>query len=202
VSLNVVATGPAGPGYNTVYPCDTLAEVSSVNFTGAGQTVANAVVAPVSDSGHVCFYSPVAVDVIADINGWYSSTPVFTPVSPARLLDTRPGASPDSLRSVAKQRIGGSTTLSVKVTSLSGRVPASGVAAVSLNVVATTTNGPGYVTVYPCGPLPSVSSVNFTGAGQTVANAVVAPVSDSGTICFAASTLTDVVVDLNGWYAG
>lgn len=202
VSLNVVATGPAGPGYLTVYPCGTRAEVSSVNFNGAGQTVANAVVAPVSSDGHVCFYSPVAVDVIADINGWYASTPVFTPVSPARLFDTRPGQSPDSLRAVAKQRIGGPTTLTVKVTSLSGKVPASGVAAVSLNVVATTTNGPGYVTVYPCGTVPSVSSVNFTGPGQTVANAVVAPVSDSGTICFAASTLTDVLVDLNGWYAG
>lgn len=202
VSLNVVATGPDGPGYLTVYPCGTRAEVSSVNFTGAGQTVANAVVAPVSSDGHVCFYSPVAVDVIADINGWYASTPVFTPVSPARLFDTRPGQSPGSLRAVAKQRIGGLTTLTVKVTSLSGKVPASGVAAVSLNVVATTTNGPGYVTVYPCGTVPSVSSVNFTGPGQTVANAVVAPVSDSGTICFAASTLTDVLVDLNGWYAG
>jgi hypothetical protein len=46
--------------------------VSSLNFA-AGQTVANAVIAPVSSTGSVCFYSLVATDLIVDINGWFAS---------------------------------------------------------------------------------------------------------------------------------
>jgi len=45
-----------------------------------------------------------------------------------------------------------------------------------------------------------VSSVNFT-AGGTVANAVLAPVSTRGTVCFFASNPVDIVVDVNGWFA-
>ena len=39
----------------------------------AGGTSANAVLAPVSASGEVCFYSSQDVDLIADINGWFAS---------------------------------------------------------------------------------------------------------------------------------
>jgi len=72
VSLNVVATNSDGAGYVTVYPCGVRKVVSSVNF-GARQTVANAVIAPVSAAGGVCFYSPVNVDIVVDINGWFHS---------------------------------------------------------------------------------------------------------------------------------
>jgi hypothetical protein len=44
-----------------------------VNFN-AGQTVANAVIAPVSADGHVCFFSNVPTDVIVDVNGWFSNS--------------------------------------------------------------------------------------------------------------------------------
>ena len=37
-------------------------------------------------------------------------------------------------------------------------------------------------------------------AGQTVANAVITPVSATGTVCFFSQNLTDLVVDVNGWF--
>jgi hypothetical protein len=40
-----------------------------LNFT-ADQTVANAVLAPVSVTGRMCLYSNVSTDVIGDLNGW------------------------------------------------------------------------------------------------------------------------------------
>jgi hypothetical protein len=46
--------------------------VSSVNFA-TGQTVGNAVIAPVSAGGTVCFYSLATSDLIVDINGWFAS---------------------------------------------------------------------------------------------------------------------------------
>jgi hypothetical protein len=171
--------------------------VSNLNYV-AGQTVANAVVAPVSASGTVCFYSLADVDLIVDINGWFAAGSSFTGVAPARVLDTRAGNSPDALRDVPKTKIGGNNILEVRVTDLAGLVPASGVVAVSLNVTATNPDGDGFVTVFACGAMEQVSSLNFT-LGTTVANAVLAPVSASGTICLYSNVSTDVIVDINGW---
>ena len=88
--------------------------------------------------------------------------------------------------------------LEVKVTDLAGLVPASGVTAVSLNVTATNPEVAGFVTVFVCGTMEEVASVNYA-AGQTVGNAAIASVSATGTICLYSNAPTDVVVDINGW---
>ncbi len=199
VSLNVTAVDPAGAGFITVYPCGTRRLVSSLNY-GAGETVANAVIAPVSATGTVCFYSMSPVDIVVDVNGWLPTGTVFTAVAPDRVFDTRAGESPDALRTVAKAKVGPPGVLEVTITDLPGAVPASGVGAVSLNVVATNTTRAGFVTVYPCGTRTLVSSLNY-GVGDTIANAVITPVSPTGTVCFYSNTPVDLVVDVNGWFA-
>ena len=72
--------------------------------------------------------------------------------------------------------------------------------AVSLNVTAVGPVGAGYVTVYPCGARPNASNLNFV-AGQTVPNAVITPVSANGEVCFYASVNTEILADINGWFA-
>jgi hypothetical protein len=74
-----------------------------------------------------------------------------------------------------------------------------GVLAVSLNVAVTNPDAAGFVTVYPCGTRPFTASVNFR-AGQTVSNAVITPVSPTGTVCFYSLVPTDIVVDINGYF--
>ena len=197
VSLNVTATQPSGPGYITVYPCGTRPGASNLNFV-TGQTVPNAVIAPVSANGEVCFFSNVATHVIADVNGWFSSVGSFHAVEPSRLFDTRPGE-PHGTVTVTKQQYGGANELRVRVTGVSG-VPESGAIAVSLNVTATAASGAGFVTVYPCGTRPGASNLNFV-AGQTVPNAVIAPVSASGEICLFANSAVHLLADVNGWIA-
>ena len=122
----------------------------------------------------------------------------FTSVSPSRVFDTRPGEG--GLRTVSKVKISGLTELRVKMTDLSDLVPASGVGAVSLNVTVTEAGGSGYVTVYPCGTRPNASSLNYT-AGQTIPNAVIAPVSAQGEVCFFSTQPTHILADVNGWFA-
>ncbi|HSJ90787.1 MAG TPA: hypothetical protein VK917_01890, partial [Ilumatobacter sp.] len=95
--------------------------------------------------------------------------------------------------------VGGATELKVKVTDIAGVVPASGVSAVSLNVTVAQPEGSGYVTVYPCGTRPEVSSVNYV-AGQVVANAVIAPVSADGEICLYSFAQTHLLADINGYF--
>ena len=98
-----------------------------------------------------------------------------------------------------KAKVGGGYVLDVVMTGLAGLTPTTGVAAVSLNVTAAGAEGPGFVTVYPCGH-PGVSSVNFA-AGETVANAVTARVTATGHVCFFSNVRTDVIVDVNGWFS-
>ena len=199
VSLNVGATNSAAGGFITVYPCGTRDLVSSVNFA-AGEPVSNAVIATVSADGNVCFYTSATTDLVVDINGWFSSTSDFAGVTPTRVFDTRAGESPDAVRGVTKAKIGGALILQVKMTDLVGRVPATGVSAVSLNVAVTNPDAAGFVTVYPCGALNLVASLNLV-AGQTISNAVLVPVSATGTVCFYSMVPTDIVVDLNGWFS-
>jgi hypothetical protein len=81
---------------------------------------------------------------------------------------------------------------------------AGAVSAVSLNVTATSTSASkygGYVTAYPCGTRPNASNLNFV-ANQTVPNAVIVPVSATGTVCFYVYGQADLIADVNGWFAG
>ncbi|MCU1394285.1 MAG: hypothetical protein JWM34_2713 [Ilumatobacteraceae bacterium] len=197
VSLNVTVVDPDGAGYLTVYPCGTPPTASNLNFT-AGQTVANAVVAPLSANGEVCFASNVATHVLADVNGWFRSGLGFTAVPPLRVFDTRPD-SPQGAVTVEQHPYGGAAELRVKVAGIGG-VPATNVGAVSLNVTAVGPDGSGFVTVYPCGTRPNASNLNFV-AGQTVPNAVIAPVSANGEVCLFSSVNTHLIADVNGWFA-
>jgi hypothetical protein len=147
----------------------------------------------------VCFYALGATDVIVDVNGWFAAGSAFRAVAPERVFDTR-GESTNALRAVPATQVGGEYVLEVKLTDLGGGiVPATNVAAVSLNVAVTNPGRAGFVTVYPCGARKLVASVNHV-AGQTVSNAVIAPVSPSGTVCFYALAPTDLVVDINGYF--
>jgi hypothetical protein len=167
-----------------------------LNFA-AGQTVPNAVIAPVDVNGEVCFQaSDGATDLIADVNGWFPMSAEFQPVVPARVFDTRSGQG-----GVPVGPVEPGARLVVRVTG-GGGVPASGVSAVSLNVTAAVARAAGFVTVFPCAAgLPAASSLNFA-AGQTVPNAVIAPVDVNGEVCFQASDgATDLIADVNGWFA-
>src|SRR4051794_3736036 len=105
----------------------------------------------------------------------------FKALAPVRLFDTRPDQATGEVE-VLKVANASGGVLQVKVTGVGG-VPAAGVGALSLNVTAVDPGGAGFVTVYPCGERPSTSNVNF-GAGQTVANAVIAPVSPDRDVVF------------------
>jgi len=197
VSLNVTAVNPAGAGFLTVFPCGSVPNASSLNFT-TGQIVPNAVLTPISASGTVCFFSNVDTHILVDVNGWFRAGSGFTPVAPVRLFDTR-ATEPSGLVAVTKSTYGGANELRARVVGVGG-VPGSGVGAVSLNVTAVAPEGPGFVTVYPCGSRPGASNLNFS-TGQVVPNAVIAPVSESGEICLFSNVATHLLADVNGWFA-
>ncbi len=182
-----------GDGYVTVYPCGTRPDASNLNFS-AGQTIPNAVIAPVSTAGNVCFYVYGTAHLLVDVSGYFPAGLGFSSVSPTRIADTRSGAK-------IGNAAGNGEPLTVNVFNKAG-LPGAGIGAVALNVTVVAaekpTNGDGYVTVYPCGTRPDASNLNFS-AGQTIPNAVIAPVSTAGNVCFYVYGTAHLLVDVSGF---
>jgi hypothetical protein len=127
---------------------------------------------------------------------------------PARILDTRDGTGAVSMSSLAVRNaldrmsaanLGPGGTMDVQIAGRGG-VPASGVAAVIMNVTVTNTTGSGYLVVYPKGVArPIASNVNWT-AGQTVPNLVEVPLGADGKVTvYNSAGATDVVFDVAGY---
>lgn len=120
----------------------------------------------------------------------------FTALPPFRMMDTRigtgqPGPGP----------IGEFQTRSLQITGRGG-VPASGVAAVVLNVTVDQPTYGGYLTVWPHGSSkPTTSNLNFV-ANQTVPNLVTVGVGTGGQVDFYNRLgRTDVIADVVGYYS-
>lgn len=194
VALNVTVADPDGEGLINVFPCGAQPLTSSLNYV-AQQTVPNLVIAPVSPQGTVCFSTTTTTHLLADVSGWFATGSDQHSLNPTRVFDTRYG-----LGNVWWGPVPPGGSVAVDITGRNG-VPESGVGSVVLNVTTTNSWGEGYVTVYPCGDLPLTSNVNYV-PGRNVPNAVIAPVSPSGMICFYSPVATDLVVDVSGWFEG
>ncbi len=191
VVLNVTVTEPAAATYVTVWPCGQPRPTASNLNAAPGQTVANLVVARLGTGGKVCVFTMGASHLVADVNGWFPAGTGYTPVSPQRLLDTRPAT---AVGGVPGRLLGGQTRQ--LVVAGGGTQPAG--RAVVLNVTVTDPDGPGFVTVWPCGsPRPVASNLNVS-PGLVAANLVVVAVDATGTVCFYANTTVDLIVDRNG----
>jgi len=121
----------------------------------------------------------------------------FTPITPARVLDTRDGTGVSASGPVAADGV-----VKLKVAGVDG-LPATGVTAVALNVTATEATKIGFIAAYPDGgTLPNVSNVDFK-ANQNVANTVIVEVGSDGYVDLAnqSSGTTDIVADLEGYYS-
>ncbi len=129
----------------------------------------------------------------------------FVPITPCRVADTRAGFGFTGAYGPPSIGAGSSRTFDIAASGCAG-IPANA-AAFSFNLTVTNTAGPGFIQAYPAGGSAGGSSaVNYTGSGQTVANAAVTPAGTGGnagkiTITAGVST-TDVIIDINGYYSG
>ena len=197
VVLNVTVTNTQAAGFVTVYPCGTqVPTASNINYV-TGSTVANLVVAKIGASGSVCIFTNSAIDLVADINGYFPAGTAYQPLDPARLLETRAGLSTIDAQFNGFGLRPLNTITALTVTGRGG-VPA-GAATVVLNVTVTEPASAGFITVYPCGiDPPNASNLNY-GVGSTVANAVIVKVGSGGQVCLLNSGPTQLVVDVNGY---
>ncbi len=196
VTMNVTVTAPDAGGFLTVYPCDQpVPDASNLNFT-AGQDVPNLVTVKLAADGSVCLRSSARTHIIADVAMWFGAggTDGMYDVSPTRVLDTR------ARFGAPKVRPGVAGPLTVNFGPLADGL--TDIHAIVMNTTVTRPSAAGYLTAFPCDqPMPDASNLNFT-ANQDVPNLVVVKTSASdGTVCLGASVLTDVIVDLAGFFS-
>ncbi len=199
VVMNVTATGGTANSFLQVFPSNTTRPTSStVNF-GIGQTIPNLVAVPIGDDGKVSFFNAAgAVDVVADVVGYFDPTPGgsrFHALNPTRILDDRVGIG-------LSGRFWPDWARKLQVTGFAG-VPAVATGIV-MNTTATNGTAGSFLTQFPDDPFvtrPNASNVNF-GAGQTIPNLVMGKVGGTGAIyIYNQLGYVDVVGDVVGYFA-
>lgn len=201
-ALNVTVV-PDGPlGYVTVWPAGQIQPNVSTLNSYDGEVKANAAIVAAGTDGAVSVFATNDTDVVLDINGYFvpdtdANGLAFYPLTPCRVVDTRPGA----LSTVLTGMLPASSVTTVPILSGNCNVPATA-QAYSLNFTLVPPGTPvSYLTVWPTGQSqPFVSTLNDP-TGTVEANAGIAPAGTGGSIDVFVTDATDLVIDINGYFA-
>jgi hypothetical protein len=203
-SMNVSVVPNGSLGYLTVWPAgQTRPLVSTLNSLD-GRIKANAAIVPAGTNGQVSVFATNTTNVILDVNGYFApvsgSTLAFYPLTPCRVADTRHSGYPQGLGPPSLPG-GQERQFPILNATTTCNIPSSGVAAYSLNF-AVVPHGPlGYMTVWPTGESrPTVSTLNDI-PGQVIANAAIVVAGTNGKVSVYPTSDTDVVIDINGYFA-
>ena len=196
VVVNVTTAQPTAATDLTVWPTGTARPAGATTSTTTGRMVTTLAVVRVGTGGKVSLrHGSGSTHVVLDVVGWFGGgAPLrYRPAAPTRLLDTR------SSTGGAFRRVSTTQPVELQVTNLGG-VPA-GITAALLTVVAVKPSVATSLTVYPSGSTkPSLTNVS-ANASEIVANTVLARLGADGAVTIAnGAGLTDVVVDLVGWF--
>jgi hypothetical protein len=204
VTMNVTSTNArGGAGFVTVYPCDAERPTTSNLNPRANRDRPNLVVTPLAADGTVCFWSLFQTDLVVDVTGYLANLggeapTTFTSTTPFRFLDTRDPVRASVNAGTRGEPLQAGQVLEVPVAGLRGI--AADATGLSLNLTITDPEGTGFLTAWPCGPLPLASTANFR-RGEIVANAAQLPLSADGSLCIFSPVTTHVVIDVNGWWS-
>jgi len=199
-SLNVTVAPPGPLDYLSIWPAGQTQPVVSTLNSLDGRIVANAAIVPAGTSGAISVFASDTTQAIVDINGYFapastSGSLSFYAVTPCRIVDTRGAAG-----QFGGPFLNGGSTRSFAI----GSSPCgtlSGAQAYSLNITVVPHAPLQYLTTWPAGQSqPLVSTLNSLDGG-IVANAAIVPAGTGGGVSFFVTNDTDLIVDINGYFA-
>lgn len=197
-SFNVTVVPLTGSlGYLTLSPVGQPRPLVSTLNSLDGRIKANAAITPAGENGGVTVFVTDTSDVILDIDGYFTpdaGLQLFT-VSPCRIFDSRDTTGP----------LGGPTLLanqarSIPILSSKCNIP-SDAQAYSFNYTVVPHGYLGYLTTWPTGPTRPVVSTLNAPTGATTANAAIVVAGNSGSVDVFVTDDTDLVIDVNGYFA-
>ncbi|MGA3210287.1 MAG: Ig-like domain repeat protein, partial [Terriglobales bacterium] len=200
-SLNVTVVPPGPLGYLTIWPAgEGQPTVSTLNSLD-GRIKANAAIVPAGSSGAVSVYVNNTTNVVLDIDGYFepssSASLEFYPLTPCRVVDTR-GAT----GTLGGPSLVAKTERDFPVKDGLCSIPETAMAySLNFTVIPPTGGTLAYLTVWPQGETqPLVSTLNDL-TGTVVANAAIVPAGASGEVAVYPSDDTNLVIDVNGYFA-
>jgi len=199
-TVSIIVTTTAGCTWNASSNSSFLTILSGANGTGSG-TVSLSIgtntgaarVGTVTIAGQTYTVTQSAGNGGGGGSG--SSALVFFPVTPCRVADTRNAAGQFGGPTMA-----GNSTRTFNVPQSACSIPATA-QAYSVNITVVPTGALGFLTVWPAEQgRPLVSTLN-SFQGFIVANAAIVPAGTSGGISVFVTDRTDVIIDINGYFA-
>jgi len=194
---------PPGPlGLLTIWPAGkTMPNTSTLN-SYTGMVVSNQAIVPAGTNGGVSVYVNSPTDMLFDITGYFApplpSGLNFYPLSPCRIADTRTAAGfggafgPPSIIAGLER--------SFPIPSSACGIPSSA-KAYSLNFTVIPPAPLGYMTAWPtASSMPNASTLNSYN-GTVVANGTIIPAGAGGAISLYTNNATEVLFDVNGYFA-
>jgi uncharacterized repeat protein (TIGR01451 family) len=198
LNLTVVPLGPLG--FLSVWPSGQPQPAVSTLNSSDGRIKANAAIVPAGANGAITVFASDPTNVIVDINGYFISDPTnqllaFYPLTPCRIADTRSGSgafgAPSLVATVAR---------SFPIQQSGCDVPANA-QAYALNMTVVPSGPLGFLSAWPAGnPQPGSSTLNAP-TGTVVANAAIVPAGAGGAIDVISTNSTDLLIDINGYFA-
>jgi hypothetical protein len=186
-------------GFLTVWPAGRAMPVASILNSPDGSVIAAGAIVAAGDNGGISVLSTHKTELIIDINGYFqypsSNSLQFYPVTPCRVVDTR-----GPVGTFGGPHFAAQTSRDFPVRSSACGIPPSA-QAYSLNVTVVPRGSLGFLTAWPAGiAKPPVSTLNSLD-GTVLANATIIAAGAGGSVSFYAFNATDLVVDINGYFA-
>jgi len=199
-SVNVTVVPHGVLGFLTSFPCGQPRPFTSTLNAVDGRVKAAAAIVPAGTNGGLCFFATHDTDLVLDINGYFVPNTdltalAFFPVTPCRLVDTRQAAG-----SLGGPSLVANATRTFPILSGPCNLPATA-KAYSMNFTSVP-NGPlNFLTTWPAGQTqPLVSTLN-AGTGAVTANSAIVPAGTNGDISVFVTNNSDLVIDVNGYFA-
>ncbi len=171
----------------------------------SGAILANAAIVPAGSDGAVDVFVYAATNLIIDTNGYFAppgnpGALYFYPLTPCRVVDTRSVGGSGLTGAFGPPQMAAGSTRSFPVLSSACGVPATA-QAYSLNITVAPPGPMFYLITWPTGETaPGVSTLNDL-SGATLANAAIVPAGANGAIDVFVSDPTNVIIDINGYFA-
>jgi hypothetical protein len=198
VNVTVVPHGVLG--FLTSFPCGQARPFTSTLNAVDGRVKAAAAIVPAGTNGGLCFFATHDTDLVLDINGYFVPNTdltalAFFPVTPCRLVDTR-----QAVGALGGPSLVGGAARTFPILSGPCNLPATA-KAYSMNFTSVP-NGPlNFLTTWPTGQQqPLVSTLN-AGTGTVTANSAIVPTGTNGDISVFVTNTSDLVIDVNGYFA-
>ncbi len=203
-SLNVTVVPHGRLGYLSIWPTGEAQPVVSTMNSPDGRTKANAAIVPAGNNGAVSVYVTNTTDVVLDIDGYFqepgSGTYQFYPLTPCRLVDTRGANGP-----LGGPRLPAQQERDFPLLMNTACIP-QGLNPVAYSLNFTVVPNPagqrlGYLSVWPAGQAQPVVSTLNNPTATVVANAAIVPAGENGKVAVYAYNTTDLLIDINGYFA-